>query len=209
MLLRIGVILGVCCSMTAQSKDLGVYGEVFPIKENSLIDVLLKKMKTAQQSGLLEDLQKKLQEQTKTQLDESFERREAPRATQYRAFLYDPTLKLGSDLKDHQGKVFAKKGDTFNPLDQISWGDPLIFVDGHDLDQVQWALPQKGKILLVRGHPIKQEELSKRPIYFDQQRLLSSKFKIKAYPAKVSQKGRVLLVEEFGTLNETNESGVG
>lgn len=76
--------------------------------------------------------------------------------------------------------VFVKKGTVVNPLKYIWHLEPLLFIDSDDIDQIMWAIKQKGKIILVKGEPIKLAKKLKREVYFDQ----------------VTQKGR--LVERFG-----------
>jgi conjugal transfer pilus assembly protein TraW len=77
----------------------------------------------------------------------------------------------------------------------VSFGVPLIFIDGDDESQVQWAISQTSKIILINGAPLELEKLHNQLFYFDQGAVLTSKFGIEEVPAKVSQQGKKLLVE--------------
>lgn len=186
-----------------KAKDLGNYGQVFEISEKNLLDQILEKLQKAESTGVMGSIQKDIQEKMTDRLLASFERDGAPRAGIYRSWTHDPSVTVSTDLRDHKGVVFAKKGDRVNPLDRVSFGESMIFINGEDPNQVAWAQGQDGKIILVKGQPLKLEEALNRPLYFDQQGILRKKFDLKAYPAKVSQQiesDKVLLVEEIDDL---------
>ena len=85
-----------------------------------------------------------------------------------------------------------------NPLEHISLSSGLIFLDGTRETHLAWAREQVGnfKWILVKGKPIEIEEKEKRPIYFDQLGVYTSRFHIENIPAKVIQRGKHLQVEE-------------
>lgn len=199
--------------MEVEAKNLGTYGAVFEIEEQNLLDQILEKLNEAKESGNLEKMQASLQKKLQNRFLGSFEKGRAMRAEKYRSWTYDPSFIVSSDLKDHLGRVFAKKGTKINPLDQVSFGEDMLFINGEDPEQIGWSLKQKGKIILVRGQPIKlEEQLEKthsRPIYFDQQAVLRKKFDLRYFPARISQKNesdRVLFVEEIENLEIKNST---
>lgn len=183
-----------------EAKDLGTYGPVFEISEKNLLDQIMEKLQEAQSSGAMEALQKDIQNKMTQRFYYSLKRDEAPRATNYKSWTYDPSVMVSEDLKDHRGKVFAKKGTRINPLDQVSFGEDMILINGEDPEQVEWAQSQVGKIILVRGQPIKLEEKILKPIYFDQQGVLRKKFNLQVFPVRISQKNqneKFLFIEEI------------
>src|SRR5690606_20754021 len=121
-----------------------------------------------------------------------------------RSFAYDPSIRVSDDLKDHEGRIFHHKGTNVNPLETRSLPRPLLFVAGDDEGQVAWALQQfkqsnadaKPKIILVKGAPFALSDKLGFPIYFDQSGTLTKKFRITQVPARVSQKEKILWVEE-------------
>ena len=86
-----------------------------------------------------------------------------------------------------------------NPLDTVSWGAPLLFLDGDDLDQIAWAKRQdsQAKWVLVKGKPLDLQKQRKRAIYFDQGGLLVRKFGIKQVPCRITQQAKSLKIEEI------------
>ena len=117
-----------------------------------------------------------------------------------RVFLYDPAVRVPRDLIDHNGQVFVKIGTTINPLAIYSLTKPMVFIDGDDQTAINWAIqqnPSNTKIILTSGAPFKLRELYKRTFYFDQNGTLVRKFGITQIPARVSQTGDKLQVEEI------------
>lgn len=179
-------------------KDHGVMGHVFPIKERSLLEVIEEKLKTAQANGTVKNLQTKFQDKVKQKIS----RPQAVSGINHTFVdserFFDPTYVQPTNIKDHKGRVIISKDTQVNPLDHISWGEPLLFIDGDELSHVTWALEQStGKIILVKGAPLDLEQQYKRAFYFDQAGLLTRKFGITQVPARVSQAGTVLKIEEI------------
>ena len=50
--------------------------------------------------------------------------------------------------------MIVPAGTVVNGLDKLNWGEPLIFIDGDDKEQVNWAKARKGKIVLTNGTPL-------------------------------------------------------
>ena len=120
-----------------------------------------------------------------------------------RVFEFDPTIEVTEDLKDQKGKIFARKGDKHNALDYIKYSKVLLFIDGEDEEQIEWAKlkllkHKKVKIILVKGKPLNLQERLKRPIYFDQYGIITKRVGVKQVPAKVWQEEgkKVLTVSE-------------
>lgn len=121
-------------------------------------------------------------------------------AEQARAWDYDPTIRLEREIRDHKGQIIAEAGQRINPLDFVSMRQSLVFVDGDDAAQVDWATKRftelNAKIIFVNGSPIESMTERKRRFFFDQEGRLTSKFGIRHTPAVVSQVGKLLRVSE-------------
>lgn len=195
MLRKITAALFIFYALPCIAKDLGVIGQTFEIKERSLVEVIQEKLNRLQQSGEIVLHQQELQRRVEASIERPVAVSAIKKATAYKKHTYDPTLVLSADIKDHKGRVFAKKGETYNPLDYLSFGDPLLFIDGDDPDQVQWSLKQKGKRVLVKGAPLSLSRQHHTPFYFDQGGSLTTKLGIFEVPARVSQDHKVLVVE--------------
>ncbi|MBN9344404.1 MAG: type-F conjugative transfer system protein TraW [Caedibacter sp. 38-128] len=192
---------------TLPAKDLGCHGELFPIKEESLLKVIKRRLLNMQEIGTLEAYQKQLAEHAKKKALNPESLHHIHHTQLPRSFYYDPTITLSEDLKDHEGRLFGRQGDKANPLEIIPLTKELLFIDGEDELQVTWALSRTfpSKIILVKGQPLKLEERHHRPFYFDQLGLLTGRLGIKQVPARVFQEGTRLKIEELN-INITRSS---
>jgi conjugal transfer pilus assembly protein TraW len=91
----------------------------------------------------------------------------------------------------------VQDGAHIAPLEHVSWGQPLVFIDGQDDAQVAWALKQNAEIVLVQGSPVTLSEKHSKWFYFDQAGVLTKKFGITQVPAIVSQEAQRLKIEEI------------
>lgn len=191
----------ILCS-EAQAKDLGVVGQTFPVVEPDLLAVIHQRLEAMEKSGAIARQQEELKRRTL-----AFVERPSPvpgigRTVRAATWLYDPTVTLDMDLRGVDGQVFHHKGERINPLDYRPFTRTLIFVDGDDPKQMEWALAldrRKGgatKIIFVKGAVIDWQKRLKRPLYFDQHGVLVRKFGIAHVPATVAQEGRMLRVSE-------------
>lgn len=202
---RIFIFIIVMTSAQARElKDHGVYGELFPIKEKSLLEVIKSKLQGLSNSGELEKHQRYIMDTAKLKLQRPTPVAGLTKTTMARTFTYDPSITVPYDLADHKGEVFHKKGTKVNLLDTHSLSRSLLFIDGDDAEQITWAvdLPNKEtdhhpKIILVKGSPLELSERLKIPVFFDQNGTLVKKLGITQVPAKVSQKDKVLEIEEI------------
>jgi conjugal transfer pilus assembly protein TraW len=164
----------------AHAQDLGSYGTCYPIEE--------------------EDIREAFRPRSAPKINKSFHP-DPPSgleiASTYRALSFDPTIKMKKEVRDLEGNVIVKKGETINPLETVSLFEDLLFFDGEDPLQVAWAKEQKGRWILVNGSPSELEEEEERPVYFDQMGVLTERFDLEKIPCKISQEGLFLKIEEF------------
>ena len=184
-----------------QAKDLGKHGATFDIKEEDIVEFIKNRLRLLEQAGELQALQEKA-------IDKVKDRLRNPRAVDgirntasVREFYYDPTYTVKEDIKDHRGNVLYKAGYTVNPLAQVPFGEDMVFINGENQKQLDWAKDyskSKGaKVILVRGSPLELEQEFKGKIYFDQAGKLTSKLGITQVPAIVSQDGLKLKIQEL------------
>ncbi len=184
---------------TLFAKDFGVQGATVAIEERSLLKVIEEKLVRASKTGQLAAIQKDIQQKVSDKAQSPVRVKGISKTTHPRRYHFDPTLTVDHDIKDHQGKLIHPKGTCINPLDTLSWGEPLVFLDGEDETQVTWALTHhpKAKFVLIGGKPLELSKQYQTRFYFDQGRALIKKFKIQQVPAVVSQDGKRLLIEEL------------
>ncbi len=185
------------------AEDVGVYGETYPILEEDFLQFIQKRIQIMQENGNWKKIQNQVQQKVKDHADRPILLSNITKATKKREWLFDPSITLSHDLKDHEGRVFAKQGTTFNPLKMVSLRNALIFFDGDDDKEVSWVkrkiamFQSKTKLILVNGSISDSEKTFKQKIYFDQEGRLTQHFNIEHTPALVYQKDLLLKIEEF------------
>ena len=188
-------------SSAGQASDHGVVGQTFPIIETDLLSVIEQRLTKLQASGGIDRMNAEFARRAEAKV-----RRPTPvagitPATQARVWAFDPTIVIEKDVKDQKGNYVARAGQTVNPLDFVAMHQALVFVDGDDKAQMEWATSQysdlKAKIILVSGSPIEEMTARKRRFYFDQEGRLTGKFGVRHTPAVAEQDGKVIKVSEI------------
>jgi conjugal transfer pilus assembly protein TraW len=197
----VGAIFALASSAPAPARDFGVVGQAFPVIETDLLSTIEGRLKQAQATGELDRVN-----QTFAKRVEAKVKRPPPVAglsptEQPRSWDFDPTVTVERDVRDQKGNLIAAAGQRINPLDFIVLNQDLVFVDGDDAAELDWATrrypDQKAKIIFVAGSPFEAMSARKRRFYFDQEGRLTAKFGIAHTPAVVSRAGRVMRVSEI------------
>jgi len=134
--------------------------------------------------------------------------------TSYKSELRDLAFTVPKDFKDANGTTVAKRGTVIRPLERVILQNGLIFIDGTDQAQINYAVRRANaehlKIVLTKGSPyelrIKYKNSPFRggksiPFYFDQDGSiiktlhLSYALDILTVPTTLSQRGTKLFVE--------------
>ena len=195
--LWLAAVLDAC--MPVSAKDLGVWGEVWPIEESDLLTQVESALKYLESSGELA----RLNEDTRIR---ARERLEAPApvpgivpATQPRTWLYDPAIVVQEDIVGPGGALIARAGTRIEPLAHRPMTQTLLFIDGTRPAEVDWALAQVAptRIVLLAGRPFDLARAHARVFYFDQRGTLAERFGLKATPARVRQERLKLRIDEL------------
>ena len=198
----LSVALALSFEAGACAEHLGTYGETFEITEEDLLQQIQRRLSQMRESGELTRLEHEFADRAKAKI-----RRPVPvlgitHTLEPRNWLYDPSWTSPEDIRDTEGRLVIAAGQTVNPLDAVRMRTPLLLIDGDDEAHVDWAQreselsPWGVKIILVNGAPFELEKTIQQPIFFDQEGLITTKFGIRAVPAKISQSGRQLQVSE-------------
>lgn len=168
--------------------------------------VIQEKLQALEAAGTLKTHQEKLVAKIKQALRNPGTVPGIHTTTRPRTFTVNPSIVVPYDLADHQSVVFQKRGTVVNSLHTVSLTKPLLFIDGDDKSQVAWALHQQAerqktvqplpKIILVKGSPFSLMEQNGALFYFDQKGSLTKKLGITQVPARVTQVGDLLNIEE-------------
>lgn len=205
-LVSAGVIVGLGAaaflagSSSTQARDYGQTGEAFPVIEPDLLSAIEARLRHAEATGELARTNEMFAKRVETKV-----RRPTPvagitPAQETRSWDFDPSIMIERDIQDHKRNLVARAGQRINPLDFVSIKQDLVFVDGDNPDQLNWATRRygdlKAKIIFVSGSPIDEMTRRQRRFYFDQEGKLTGRFGIEHTPAIVTQNGRVMRVTE-------------
>ncbi len=184
--------LMVCCfCCNAFAKDLGVFGETFEIQEKNLMAEIIAKLQQLERRGDMQRQNEIIKKRIAYSVMHPKRLAHLTKATARKEYKFDPTITLKKNLQDHKGRVFAKAGEQFNPLSRIRYSKRMIFIDGEDESQIQWALntaQENTLIILTAGSPVDFEKKFGRIAYFDQFSLRTTQLGIQHVPAVVFQK---------------------
>lgn len=183
-----------------EARDFGQLGQTFPIVEADLLSTIEARLQRAQASGEMDRVNAAFAKRVEAKVRRPPGVPGISPAQQARTWDYDPTITLERAISDHKGQVIAQAGQKINPLDFVSMRQSLVFVDGDDAAQVDWATKRftdlNAKIIFVSGSPIDMMTARRRRFFFDQEGRLTTKFGIRHTPAIVSQTGKLLRVSE-------------
>ena len=202
--LRAYLLVGCLLSPLTQAADLGTWGDLWPVREQDMLQLITQRLQTLQTTGKWDQTMDEFKQRV---IENS--QRPAPvegikRAEKYEQRWFDPSIRLTEDLKDNNGRVFARKGDVVNPLKTVPFVQTLYFINGDDADQIAWMKRQvpetlMSKIILVRGSVPETSAVLDSRIYFDQNGVLSQRFGLTTVPARITPapSGERLNIETF------------
>lgn len=201
------LILVIACSGGA--KDLGTWGDLYPIQEQDMLTVIQQRLKSMEADGSLAREQKAVQERVKAHILRPPPVAGLRRTDKNKTHYIDPTFILDKDIADGKDVVFAYKGNKINPLEYVPFRETLYFIDGDDKRQIDWMKQQKpatviSKVILVNGNIKTSGESLNAQVYFDQNGTLSRKFQLGAVPARVTVAvdGKRLRIDTFAMEGE-------
>ncbi|EAB2146183.1 TPA: type-F conjugative transfer system protein TraW [Salmonella enterica] len=179
-----GLIALLVWGQSVAAADLGTWGDLWPVQEPDMLAVIMHRLEALQQSG---EMSRRM-EAFKARVIRNSLRPPAVtgigRAEKYSSRLFDPSVRLAADIRDNEGRVFARQGEVMNPLQYVPFNQTLYFINGDDPEQVTWMKRQTPPTLDSR-------------IYFDQNGVLCQRLGIDQVPARVTAAtdGRFLKVE--------------
>jgi conjugal transfer pilus assembly protein TraW len=187
----------------AQARDLGVIGPVHEIAEPDMLLDILTRLRAKEASGELARLEESARKRALQRIHTPEPVAGLRRAQVARQFHFDPSVRFDEPVLDDKGRVVVPAGTLANPLRVVGLRSQLLFFDGRDPVQVRQARREveaaRSRVtpILVGGSPLDLGRQWSRQIYFDQGGRMVRHFGIQAVPARVSQDGQLLLVQEF------------
>ena len=192
--------LALLLASEAPARDYGQLSTVWPVIEPDLLAQIHARLLHLEQTGETARLNQQLKRRTIARVNRPAPVAGIALANSVRRWAFDPTITVDADIADAKGQVIIARGTRVNPLDTVPLRATLVFLDGDDKAQIDWALARfdrtQAKFILVGGAPLELMKARQRRFYFDQGGTLIQHFGIHAVPATVEQKGRQLLVTE-------------
>ncbi len=189
-------ILFCLLSSYSVARNLGTQGHTWEIIEDDILLYIQEQLEKLD----LEKLKRGMTDKTTKTVEEPDPVSFIEDSQDERLYSYDPTYILDKDIYDHKGKLLYHKGFKINPLEKIPLRERLIFINGNNKYQINYALKIRkdtpSKIILTSGKPLELQRKEKVWIYFDQRGVLTSKFGISKVPAIVEQEGLKLKIKE-------------
>jgi conjugal transfer pilus assembly protein TraW len=197
------LLLGFCIPYgESLAGNLGVQGSIYEIGEQDALEMIKKRLTVMEKNGEIEIQNQKLKKQALSSIERPAAVSRLKPTTKPRVFEKDLSLTVPEDIKGAQNEVLYKAGTKINPLQGISTKKSLIFLDGDDQKQLNWALQayrnrkEFAKLVLVNGSPLELMRQYEIPFYFDQAGRLSQYFKLEQIPALIYQKNDRLIISE-------------
>lgn len=192
--------LALAAASPAMARDYGQQGTVWPVIEPDLLEQIRARLQGLEASGAIRHLNEDLKRRTIAKVNRPEPVPGIGPATTVRRWTFDPTITLDADIRDDKGQLIMARGTRVNPLDTVALRARLVFIDGDDPRQVDWAFTHYArsgaKFVLVAGAPLELMKARQHRFYFDQGGKLVRHFGIGRVPAVVEQQGRLLRVTE-------------
>ena len=196
-------VAGTALTQPAHAQHLGVIGPVYPIAEPSLLALIQSKLRELAANGGLERLQRESQARIRRQIEEPAPVAGISRTATARSFHFDPSIEVPYPISDADGRLIVAPSTRVNPLDVVSLSRPLFFFDARDAEQVERARRELAehrgqvKLILTGGSYLDLMRRWKQTVYYDQQGLLTTRLGIRQVPARVTQDGQRLRIDEL------------
>lgn len=211
---RLAAAVLICMPVLAVAENLGTRGRTVPADRDAR-EQMKDRIRAKEANGELARFWQKYQANVVDAI-----KRPAPLGVpvdiRFRTELHNLRFVLPNDYRDHRGKIIARRGAVIEPLKIQPLTTGLIFIDGRDESQVQYALAagrkEPLKIVLTAGSPYDLRVRFQNvmwngsptvPFYFDQRRLIIDQLqrlygvRLRSVPAKLTQRGDQLQIE-FG-----------
>lgn len=198
------LLAGCLLSPLTQAADLGTWGDLWPVREQDMLQLITQRLQKLQTSGQWDQTMDEFKQRAIENSQRPPPVEGLKRAEKYEQRWFDPSIRLSEDLMDHEGRVFARKGEMVNPLKTIPFMQTLYFINGDDPEQVAWMKRQVpetliSRIILVRGSVPETSAALDSRIYFDQNGMLTGRFGLTTVPARITPapSGERLNIEMF------------
>ena len=185
--------------------NLGNDGDVFPVLEVDIREVIMSRLEGLEASGALKHYEEEVQQRVARHIM----RPEAvglPTTIEPKSFHVDPTVTVNQDIWAPNGLQVAHAGMKLNPFKHVIFSKTLFFFNGDDKHQVAWVKKHyqdyKHVKFILTGGDIRDGANLFGRIYFDLGGRLTQTLQIKHVPSVVNQDGLLWKIQEIGVNDE-------
>ncbi|MEN3109584.1 conjugal transfer protein TraW, partial [Escherichia coli] len=103
-----GLIALLIWGQSVVAADLGTWGDLWPVKEPDMLTVIMQRLTALEQSG---EMGRKMDAFKERVIRNSLRPPAVPgigRTEKYSSRLFDPSVRLAADIRDNEGRVFAR-----------------------------------------------------------------------------------------------------
>ena len=122
-----------------RARDHGVRGQTWGIAEPDLLSTIDAKLKAMQANGSVARMQAALAAKAEDRVRNPLPVAGIGAVREARSWTFDPSIVLEKEIRDQKGRLIAPAGQRVNPLSFVSMKTDLVFIDGRDDAQVEWA----------------------------------------------------------------------
>ena len=179
----------------ASSRDLGVHGKLYEIKEEDMLSYVMRRAGEIDMQALREDMEKKFEE---SYAEHSSVSLDIPSATEERVRYVDPSVNVRNPLYDHTGRLISPAG-TVNPLDHVSLSRSILVLRENQIKKAlekTRGVVEKPILILTDGDIQKASSLAGQIVYRANPFILR-RFQVEKVPSLITQEGGKLRLKEM------------
>ncbi len=184
------------------AENLGIVAKTYPITEPDMIEWIKQRATTMMENGQWDAIQQQAIANVKNKINNPIPVEGITDAVADKTWYYKPMIEVKQNLTDGNGRIIAKAG-VYNALRYKPFDMQLLFINGNNKKQVNWAIKQNNKdgvrtkIVLTQGSFMDLDKKHKIWFFYDQSGKYTQKLNITHVPAIVTQDGERLKISEL------------
>jgi conjugal transfer pilus assembly protein TraW len=194
------LIVGMIRNAHAETMVLGVYGKTYKFREKDLLSVIKNKAKKVDWKAVIKHahIKRKVENYQPYNQEVSL-----PAALHTKVFEPSMYYTLKFNIKNAMGQIIYPKGFRYKITDYIKLPNVLVVINGDSKRQVEWFEHSKyynniyAMPMITKGDYFKLDKKFKIPVYY-YMKALQKRFKLKATPSVIWQKGSTIYVKQYG-----------
>jgi conjugal transfer pilus assembly protein TraW len=194
------IIVNLIKSAHGKTINLGTYGKTYKFREKDLLSVIKNKAKKVDWQAVIKRSHIKRQVENYQPYNQEVS---LPVALHTKVFEPSMYYTLKFNIRDSKGNIIYPKGFRYKITNYIFLPNFLVVINGDSKKQVEWFKHSKFRkniaimLLITKGDYYKLEKKLGIPVYF-YMKALQKRFKLKAVPSVIWQKGSIIYIKQYG-----------